>query len=165
MADMTAPATLEELRDEQAGRAFPRALLRRCNTALVLFAAGFYGRQDAFWVADAGLRATCVDNDQAFLGRMQKVYPNTWEFTQADAFFYATYTDRRWDLVTVDCPSNLFDRCASEMETWCRIADTAVVLGTGKDTVVETPPGWRFVGRRHRSDFVGGVYWTILEHT
>lgn len=160
---MNAPATLGHVRDEGAGDSYPRGLLARCDNALVLFAAAFLGRQDAYWVADAGVRATCVDTDQARLAEMEALYPRDWQFIAADAFAYAEGTDRRWDLVSVDCPSDAFEKCASLVGTWCSIAEVAVVLGNGLGVRVVAPDGWRVTETRKRSDFVGGTYWAVLE--
>lgn len=160
-----APLTLEQIRSEKDGEVYPRSVLRRCETALVLFAAGFYGRQDAFWIAEAGLAATCVDIRPGRLAVMAGLYPDGWEFVQADAFAYARRAraeGRSWDLVSVDCPSGMFDRCAAVAEKWCSLAKIAVVLGSGEYTRVEPPDGWRLAGRKRRSDFAGGVYWTVM---
>lgn len=161
---MTAPATLREIRRPADGRSYPRHLLKQCEDALVLFAAGFHGRQDAYWVADAGLQATCVDKEGDLLFEMAAVYPDGWEFQHTDAFEFARWTGQMWDLVSVDCPSTLFERCAREVGLWCDIARKAVVLGTGGDTVVNVPSGWTVTETRRRSDNYGGCFWTVLEH-
>jgi hypothetical protein len=159
--------TLEQVRVGAAARLYPRDRLEGCETALVLFAAAFHGQQDAIWMADAGLTATCVDVDAEKLGEMEAVYPAGWEFVQEDAFEYTISADiehrRTWDVVSLDCPSNLFDECADFLPLWCELANRAVILGTGVSTVVEPPPAWRVTERLRRSNFLGGVYWTVLE--
>lgn len=155
--------TREGIRDERAGEAFPQNLLIGCKTALVLFAAGFFGKQDAFWVAEAGLTATCVDNDEILLRQMQEMYPPDWCFLPDDAYVYIVETKRRWDVVTVDCPSGHFARCAQMVDQFCRVAYHGVVLGTGINTKVEAPEGWEITDKRRRSDYDGGVFWTVLE--
>lgn len=162
---MIGPATLEAIRSEPEGIAYPCDMLIGCKDALVLFAAGFHGKQDAFWIAEAGLAATCVDNDAQKLLEMRHVYPIAWEFITDDAFEYIATIDRRWDVVSVDCPSGAFDRCADLIGDWCRLARHAVVLGTGPDTPLEAPDGWTVTDRRHRSDYDRGVYWAVLERT
>lgn len=161
----TAPRTREDIRDEEAGESFPQYLLVGCETALVLFAAGFLGKQDAFWIAEAGLTATCIDSDAERLGEMMPLYPYRWAFLHDDAFDYATDTRRKWDVVTVDCPSGAFARCSGMVDVWCSRARVAVVLGTGFRTIVTAPEGWRVTERRRRSSHDGGVYWTVLERT
>ncbi len=164
---MTAPETLEEIRNDEAGFAYPRAILDGCESALVLFAAGFHGRQDAFWIANAGLTATCVDTDAGRLMEMRSVYPDGWEFFTDNAYEFvsviADTTDLKWDVVSVDCPSGAFDRCAELVGDWCRLATRAVILGTGKTTSVSAPVGWEITDRRKRSTYDGGVFWTVLE--
>lgn len=163
MSVATVPQTREEIRDDAIGATFPCALLDGKRTALVLFAAGFHGKQDAFWVAEAGLVATCVDSDEVLLGEMAVLYPAEWRFQLADAYEYAASTRRTWDVVTVDCPSGQFARASSSVAVWCSCARSAVVLGTGIRTTVDAPDGWYVSGRRRRSAYDGGVYWTVLE--
>lgn len=155
--------TLEAIRDDQSGAVYPRDLLADCRDALVLFAAGFLGKQDAFWVAEAGLAATCVDNDAEKIAEMREVYPAGWEFVAGDVFQCAAATGRTWDLVSVDCPSGAFDRCADYVSDWCRLARRFVFLGTGVRTFLAAPDGWTVADKRHRSVYDGGVYWSILE--
>lgn len=155
--------TLEMVRAGAAPGLYPRHVLDGCETALVLFAAAFHGQQDAVWMADAGLKATCVDVDAARLNEMAVAYPDGWEYVVGDAFEYAMLTERRWDVVSVDCPTNLFGRCAEMLPVWCLLAGRAVVLGTGVGTEVDPPGGWRITGTVPRSQFQGGVYWTVIE--
>lgn len=146
-----------------AGDVFPTWVLDGCATALVLFAAGFGGRQDAQFVADAGLRATCVDTDVKALALMRDAYPEDWNFIVADAFEFPKTTRKMWDLVTVDVYTNVFDRAAQMVQDWCDLARRAVVLGTGQNTRVEAPDGWLIRERLERSAFMGGVYWAVLQ--
>jgi hypothetical protein len=157
--------TLDQVRAGAAERLYPRDRLEGCATALVLFAAAFHGQQDAVWMAEAGLTATCVDVDAEKLGEMEQAYPDGWEYAYGDAFSFAAASARRrsWDVVSLDCPSSLFDRCAELLPLWCHLARRAVILGTGTGTVVEPPAGWRFTERLRRSTFLGGVYWTVVE--
>ena len=153
--------TLEDLRIEDMS--FPHSVLAGCETALCVFAAGFLGRQDAFWVADAGLRATVVDSDPMMVKQMRKMYPPSWDWRIIDAYRFAT--DEEWDVVTLDPWTNQFQLCADHLPAWCRMARHAVVLGTGIDTDVVAPPGWEITDVRQRSDYDGGVFWTVLEPT
>lgn len=142
---------------------FPHHLLAGCHTALVVFCAAFLGRQDAVWVADAGLQATCVDADQEKLDQMWALYPDGWEFCCDDAYQYAEQTDRQWDIVTLDPFTQHMARCADNIAAWCRVARHAVIMGTGLETLVRPPNGWRVTERRRRTSHDGGVFWTILE--
>lgn len=155
--------TLETIRKTAAPELYPRHMLAGCTDALVLFAAAFHGMQDAVFLADAGLDATCVDVDHGKLDEMTLVYPEGWEYVHGDVFEYATTTNRSWDLVSLDPPSNLFDRCAELLPLWCLLANRAVILGHGHDTAIVPPTGWAATFKMWRSTFAGGCYWTVLE--
>lgn len=162
---MAALAEFELIRSEADGQAYPREILSECRDALVLFAAGFLGRQDAFWIADAGLNAVCVDYRHEALADMQELYPAEWVFLQADIYRQPRHWETEADLVSVDCPSGHFERCADLVGLWTQMARKYVVLGTGADVEIEVPAGWRLNERRFRSDFAGGTYWAVLERT
>lgn len=130
--------------------------------ALVLFAAGFLGVQDAAHVRDAGMRATCVDIDGDKIADMAAVYPSDWEWVVGDVFDDRMNL-RDWDVVSLDPPTSLFDKCALWVGTWCDMARRAVVLGTGIGTEVDPPAGWHITEVMPRSNFQGGVYWTVIE--
>lgn len=155
--------TLDTIRHGAAPDIYPRHLLVGCESALVLFAAAFHGQQDAVWMAEAGLRATCVDIDEERLGEMEAAYPSSWEFVPGDVFEFATAAECQWDVVSVDCPTNLFYRCAEFLPVWCLLARHSVILGCN-NRYLDVPVGWRETERRHRSNFLlGGVYWAVLE--
>lgn len=164
MESLTIPKSLEDVRaDDQS---FPHDVLVGCKTALALFSANFYGRQDAFWLAEAGLGTTCVDVDGERLEAMAAIYPAGWEFVECDAYEYAELSwrmHRQWDVVTADPYTNHFTICADNVDSWCKVARRAVILGTGVDTSVTAPPGWRIASVRKRSTYDGGVWWTCLE--
>ncbi len=149
----------------ETGNVFPVAVLDGCETALVLFAAAFGGAQDAAFVRDAGLQATCVDTNRAALERMQRHYPDDWVFVCEDAFVFPRLTQRTWDVVTADVFTTDFDRAAATVGMWCGLANRAVVLGTGRGVRVAAPDGWEVTGRVRRSNFNGGVFWAVLEQT
>lgn len=146
--------------------AFPAELLVGCEEGLVLFAAAFGGAQDARFLADAGLRATCVDIDKLRLDAMRPDYPPDWNFVYGDAFEFATLmkaSRRRWDVVTVDCPTNLFPACSLAVDLWCSLARELVVLGCAADTFIDPSEPWRETDRRKRSNYAGGVFWSVIE--
>jgi len=156
--------TLADVRTAADESLYPRHVLQGCETALVVFAAAFMGRQDAVWVAEAGLTATCVDHDARLLRRMERMYPAGWEFVCGDAYEFAEESGGQWDVVSVDCPTGQFERCAALLPTWCDLARRAVVLGTGPEGAGLVPPGgWVLTEWLRRSDFVeGGVYWAVI---
>jgi hypothetical protein len=97
---------------------------------------------------------------------MAAVYPTAWEFVVDDAFAFAERCAPEpylWDVVSVDCPTDQFQRCADMIGVWCDLARRAVVLGTGSSSSVTAPAGWRITSVQKRSDFAGGTYWTVLE--
>lgn len=154
-------ARIRSLADETT---FPLRVLEDRQTALVLFCAGFYGVQDAVFVADAGLQAVCVDVDVERVDVMRRIYPSGWDFVVDNVYEYAADTRLSpRDVVTVDCPSGHFDRCADMVERWCELATEAVVLGSGFATVVLAPTGWSVTETIKRTDYRGGVFWTVLE--
>lgn len=162
---MSAPATLDAIRDTEGADLYPRHVLVGCETALVLFAAAFHGRQDAYWVAEAGLVGTCVDTDADKLEQMQKVYPSSWTFVCADAYEFVEQTGEMWDVVSIDCPSNQFERVAEAAPLWCDLAREAVVIGASRGTgkLIRRLAPWEVTEMRYRSDFAGGTYWAVLE--
>jgi len=160
----TRPVTLEDVRDDDAGNLYPCHLLHHFDDALILFAAGFYGKQDAYWIHAGGVQyATCVDLRSEPLRVMEALYPSSWEFVAAEAFEYAATTDRVWDLVSLDPPTGAFERCANLLDLWCDLAGRAVVMGCGANQTIDPPAGWEQTDMRRRSAFRGGVYWAVLE--
>jgi hypothetical protein len=158
-----AAVTLDMIRKGAGSHLYPRDLLDNASTALALFAAGFHGQQDVIWMAEAGLHVTCVDTDGEKLNEMILAYPEGWEYVTGDAFEYATLTQRTWDIVNIDAPSNLFDRCAELLPLWCLLARKTVVLGCGTTTELEPPAGWMVADKVHRSNNFGGTSWAVVE--
>lgn len=142
---------------------YPSRVLEGQRTALVLFAAGFLGRQDAYWIHKAGLRAVCVDIDAEKLLEMAGLYPADWLFADVDAYRFCQHATIRWDVVSLDPPTGQFAAVAEKVDLWCARANHAVILGSGPDFHVKTPEGWTVTETLQRSEYRGGVYWTVLE--
>jgi hypothetical protein len=159
-----APRSLDDVRDPDGDDSYPVELLMPALTGLVLFAARWYGRQDAYWFARYSVQTTCVDLDGDRLDDMARVYPKGWEFQTADVFaFGADAVGRQtWDVVSLDPFTNDMDACASLIDLWAGLARRAVVIGATSETRIEPPHGWRVVSRDKRSDFDGGIYWVAL---
>jgi hypothetical protein len=100
-----------------------------------LFAAGFYGRNDGAWIANAGLRATCVDHDVEKMSEMQKHYPPSWNFIIDDAFAFSMKPGK-YDLVSVDPPSGLSTVCFDQRDLWLNLARRVLVLGAQQETII-----------------------------
>jgi hypothetical protein len=152
--------TVEAVRERGKRDLYPTEILERCDSALILFAAAFLGEQDAAWIEEAGLLATCVDNDAARLAEMETLYPESWRFVVADVYEYANSEVFIRDLVSVDCPSDQFDRAAQHLNLFCTLARVAVVLGTAPGQRVTAPDGWRRTRTVRRSPIAN---WTVLE--
>lgn len=140
---------------------YPLWVLKGCETALIVFAAEFGGMNDAAWIAEAGLRATCIDINADKIEEMRPMYPADWRFVCADA--YTLKPDEVFDVVSLDPFTNHFDRCAEAIGRWCGLARRAVIIGTGTDTTIVSPQGWRQTDCVKRTDYQGGVFWTVLE--
>lgn len=153
-----APASLAELR--AGGCSYPRFLTAGCQTGLLLFAAGFYGRSDAVWLADAGLACLAVDRDALRLEAMARLYPDSWAWVCADAFAFADslaasnadaerrYGRRGWDLVSIDPPIGLCRRAFQRLPDWLSLARHAATITIVGDQLREVadwqpPDGWQ----------------------
>lgn len=160
MARLT--GSLDDVR-ATADASYPDEYLDGCGDALVLFAAAFLGRQDGIWILDRGMTAVCVDVRSASIRQMAGIYPSDWEFVQADVY---ELVDRHElpeaDLVSVDCPSGQFGRCADLVDRFCALARRVVILGCGETTEIFAPSGWKIAERRLRSRFAGGTCWAVL---
>ena len=117
---------------------FPRHVLDGCETALVLFAAGFHARQDATWVADAGLQATRVDTDAKRLGEMVLAYPEGWEYVHGDVFGYAEMRGAPGPSCRSTRQRPCSDAAPASRPVWCELANQAVLLGSGDSPELST---------------------------
>jgi hypothetical protein len=160
---LRAPSTLAEVRG--AASVFPSDVLESCDSALMLFCAGFYGRNDCIWLQEAGLLDVVgIDLDAGKLDVMRELYPEDWRFVCVDAFVAAhVFKAGAYDLVCVDAfAGEHADRALQMLDEWTRIARRSVVLTAIGKPEHDVPSGWtsRFV---HRSDHEGGCYWLVLE--
>ena len=149
----------------ETDRSYPRERLLGLSTALAGFCAAFLGRQDCVFLADAGIRATCVDIDKRRLEEMEGLYPDDWKFFQEDIYEFATELSvygHVFDMVTLDPPTGQFDRVAAHLSLWCGLADRLVIIGSWGQ-ILDAPEGWQVTAHIWRSSFLGGVYWTVVE--
>jgi hypothetical protein len=166
-----AVAAFHEIEDLYCGSVYPnlRAYTEKGDTALCLFCAEWLGRQDAYWVAKARLVGTCVDLQGGKLEQMRSLYPEGWDFVEADAYEFvdaAVKEELWWDVVTLDPWTGQFERCADLIDTWTTLARKVVVLGHGnyRLSAPAAPEGWRLEHKIRRSDFKGGVNWLVYVH-
>lgn len=160
------PESLDEVPDLLARASFPHRLFADCRSALLLFCAGLYGRNDGYWAYQAALEdVTGVDVDHDRLEHMRRLYPASWRFVEADCFDF--YPDRTWDLVVVDAPTLLTDRAGGQLEHWCGLANQAVVLGLHWEPLVlrsfAIPEMWMATELIKRAHHRGGTYWLVVE--
>lgn len=149
----------------EADNTFPSHKLTGLSTALAGFCAGFLGRQDCIFLADAGMAATCVDLDAVKLVEMEHLYPANWRFVCDDIYDFAerlAVYGHVYDLVCLDPPTGQFDRVEELLPLWCGLADRLVVFGSWGQ-IMDAPDGWQVTRHVWRSRFRGGVYWTVLE--
>jgi hypothetical protein len=168
------PANLSEIRHRPSRLVFPTDLLPEQRTALLLFCAGFYGRNDGIHVWDAGIRQVIgVDSDELKLQVMANLYPG-WLFIGADVYAWADGARARAllsDIVIVDCQVNQSERCYELIPDWCSLANNVVVLGTQPETIQAhglqtlrselTPEGWHITRLTKRND--AGSHWLTLQ--
>ena len=162
------PEQFSDLEDLYCGSVYPNPqVFEGCKTALCLFSAEWLGKQDVYWLAKAGLTGTCVDLNGNNLSRMREIYPEGWEFVEADAYDFAQAAveeDVQWDVVNLDPWTGQFDQCAKLLETWTTLARKVVVLGHGNYRLhrPEAPKGWTLSHDIKRGDFKGGVFWLVF---
>ncbi len=145
---------------------YPVDVLDGCETALIVFAAEFGGMNDCAWIVDAGVRATCVDINAEKLEAMREHYSDDWGYWCCDAYDYAAEageSGHQWDVVSLDPFTNHFQKCADNIDAWCKLARRAVIIGTGTDTIIKSPVGWQQTDCVKRTNYQGGVFWTVLE--
>jgi hypothetical protein len=145
---------------------YPVEHLKGLSTAFVGFAGGNEGRQDCQFIAAAGLEAVCVEKEPERLETLSGLFPDGWQFVQADVYEYAKQRyaqGARWDVVSLDPYTNQFQEAADEIPLWCSIARKIVILGSGLQTRRRIPDGWKVAGRWTRSSYQGGTYWIVLK--
>ena len=169
MGAVAPPKVLSDIENLYCGSVYPGSqFFEGCETALCLFSAEWLGMQDAYWIAKHGMTGTCVDLQADKLAQMRELYPEGWEFIEADAYEFAQESleeGREWDALTLDPWTGQFEKCADLLPTWTALARNTVVLGHGnyRLTRPEAPEGWTMTQAILRSDFKGGVYWLVFQ--
>jgi hypothetical protein len=152
------PKTLDDVRKVFGEYSFPRFVLDKCDSALLLFCAGFYGGHDCLHVADAELdHVLAVDIDKEKLEVMERIYPEHWHFVEADVL--KVHTNQRYDLIVADPPLDLIDTTINFMTIWGLWAKKYLVLNVRRGSQYLAPIGWRELGKLHRSNEIS---WLIL---
>jgi hypothetical protein len=139
----TATAVTFEQVSRQA-RPYPSWLLPN-GTALAVFAAGFHGWNDCVHFARRGLACECVDVDEQRLLEMQAIYPDTWEFTVADAWAFAEKHAGidKWDVVSVDpFLGDAAEKVWKTLYLWTALARHMLTITVTSDAHFNVPEGW-----------------------
>jgi hypothetical protein len=152
--------TLEHIACE--ARPYPTYLLENAETGLCLFSAAFMGHNDVIHFALEDVDTTCVDVDSEKLIAMTSLYPESWRFVCGDAWEFAEAAwakGVRWDVVSVDTfRGNATERSLKSLETWCAIAEHAVVATLEDGQTYDVPEGWTPHLLRRNSE----VFWLVL---
>lgn len=148
---------------------YPAALLGRCESGLILFAAAFLGRNDAIHFAEAGVPfVTLVDVDGLRLEEMADLYRggDDWRFVEMDAWAFAANAREvgaKWDAVSVDTfTGTATDRSLRDLEAWTSIASRVVTATATADAEFEVPVGWK-ARLFDREGAIEAARWLILE--
>lgn len=145
--------------------AYPVELVEAADSALILFAAAFMGRNDAIHFATEGVRdVTLVDLDAGRLEMMRGLYRDEgWKWIAGDAWEVArelAEAGERFDVVSVDTfTGEAEEKSLGSLGLWTSLANEAVVATASSDSAYRVPTGWstRIVWRSLH------VYWLVLE--
>lgn len=160
MAPVTLSGPLSRVSKE--ARAYPVHLLREGGTGLCLFAARFYGINDAIHMARNEMSLTLVDISERVveMAQMYGAFPHVgdaWEYAETMAAELAT-----WDAVSVDTyTGDATTRSLSDLELWCALARDVVTCTHVTGQPYTVPEGWRhWLFDRNPKH---GVNWLVLE--
>ena len=142
-------------------RDYPVHLLRDGGTGLCLFAARFYGVNDAINMARNRMELTLVDTSDRVLEMGEMYECDRW---QMDAWEFAedsrTY-ELKWDAVSVDTyTGDICRRSLDSLELWCSLAHDVVTATHVLGMPYTVPDGWSdsLFERNPRN----GVNWLVL---
>lgn len=116
------------------------------ETALSLFAAGFWGWNDGIHLIRAGLTVDFVDLDTTKLFEMATLMPEGHAFHVEDAWTFASHAameGREWDVVSVDpFMGDAAERAWEDLYLWLTITRKMVTLTVKSNTKLNVPDGW-----------------------
>ncbi len=143
-------------------RAYPAYLLREQGDGLCLFAARFYGVNDAIHMARAEMNLTLVDLSARVL-EMGEMYECSAHVE--DAWVFAEFMRGEgavWDNVSVDTyTGDLMRRSLQSLDLWCSLARESVTVTHTTGEPYTLPDGWADGGLFERNPR-GGVSWLVL---
>jgi hypothetical protein len=162
MAPVTLSGPLSEV--SRDARAYPVHLLREGGTGLCLFAARFYGINDAIHMRRNEMRIVLVDISERVI-EMADMYGDATVARLEDAWDYARFArlaGYRFDAVSVDTyTGDATTRSLGDLELWCSLARDVVTCTHVTGQPYTVPKGWRdWLFERNAR---GGVNWLVLE--
>jgi hypothetical protein len=143
-------------------REYPAYLLREGGTGLCLFAARFYGVNDAIHMARNNMAVTLVDiSDRVW--EMAGIYDDC-EAYEADAWALAEdFRSRRlmWDAVSCDTfTGDAARRSLDSLDLWCQLARDVVTVTHVDGMDYTVPDGW--TDSLFQRNARGGINWLVL---
>lgn len=160
MAPVTLSGPLSDVSKE--ARAYPVHLLREGGTGLCLFAARFFGVNDAIHMARNEMELTLVDIstrvwEMAGMYGCESYVQDAWEFAKQ-----ARGTESQWDAVSVDTyTGDAARRSLDSLELWCSLARDMVTATHVTGMPYTVPDGWKdWLFERNARN---GVNWLVLE--
>ena len=175
--DPQPPTSIDQIGQEAYRVIFPTDLLPGMETALLLFCAGFWGKNDGIFVFEAGVaRVTGIDMDAERIAQMRVLYPiENWHLFVNDVYQWTEATlmhddHRTWDVVILDPALTQMGRCHEAIPDWCSLAARTVIMGTDQDTVDGynlqalsspfVPDGWEITRVTRRNEI---AHWVVLQ--
>ena len=126
-------------------RDYPVHHLRQGGTGLCLFAARFWGVNDAIHMARNEMTVTLVDTSERVI-EMGEIY-DAIEVHHGDAWDYAEASRSeglRWDAVSCDTYTGDPERRSlASLELWCALARDVVTVTVTTGAQYTVPDGWR----------------------
>lgn len=159
MAPVVLDGRLGELSAE--ARVYPAHLLREGGEGLCLFAARFWGVNDAIHMRRNNMQLDLVDTSKRVL-EMAEIYGNGTQAVVGDAWegaALARSNGSQWDAVSCDTfTGDPMTRSLNSLELWCSLARDVVTVTHTPGAPYEVPDGW--------SDFLfprnDRVNWLVL---
>jgi hypothetical protein len=143
-------------------RVYPAHLLREAGTGLCLFAARFYGVNDAIHMARQSMLIDLVDTSTRVF-EMSEIYGPDAVAHHGDAWELAALwklQGRQWDAVSCDTfTGDPMTRSLNSLELWCSLAKAVVTVTHVPGAPYAVPDGWKgwLFPRNDR------VNWLVLE--
>jgi hypothetical protein len=129
-------------------RVYPAHLLREGGTGLCLFAARFWGVNDAIHMARQIMAVDLVDTSPRVM-EMSRMYRGGGMEARGfchDAWAFAERsqgTDRQWDAVSADTfTGDPMTRSLASLELWCSLARDVVTVTHVPGAPYDVPDGW-----------------------